>query len=330
MISNFGGSVTHTENSAPVILDADVTVTDVDSVDFADGRLTVVTAVNAQATDRVRVKHTGNGPGQIGVDGYNILYGGQIIGTFTGASALVVRLNASATAAAVQALLRSVTFAVVTDAPSTLPRRIDVKLTDGDGGASLTSTTTVNVIAVNDRPVIREFAGQVTYTENGPAVVLDSDATVIDVDSPNFDSGKLTVAIITNAESSDRIRVRHTGNGAGQIGVSGTTISYGGEVIGSFTGATALVVSLNAQATPAVVQGAATQRDILHRVRYTFHTRSHGASLLDRRGRRHQHFVVQDHSGTCGERCTHDWILWPQCILHGRRSSRLPSPDRDH
>ncbi len=144
--------MTFTENGAPVVLDSDAVVTDVDSANFADGKLTVATAVNAESTDRIRVKHIGNGAGQIGVDGFNIRFGGVLIGTFTGASSLVVRLNADATPAAVQALLRSVTYSSVTEAPSALDRKIRVTLSDGAGGTSLASTCTVRVIAVNDRP----------------------------------------------------------------------------------------------------------------------------------------------------------------------------------
>ena len=36
--------------------------------------------------------------------------------------------------------------------------------------------------------------------------------------------------------SEDVLGIRHQGSGAAQIGVSGSTVSYGGVAIGSFTG----------------------------------------------------------------------------------------------
>ncbi|MFO0943444.1 MAG: hypothetical protein U0930_22135 [Pirellulales bacterium] len=44
-------------------------------------------------------------------------------------------------------------------------------------------------ILVNQAPVIAGFAGQVTATQNQPAVIVDGDATVSDVDSANFATG---------------------------------------------------------------------------------------------------------------------------------------------
>ena len=90
-----------------------------------------------------------------------------------------------------------------------------------------------------------------------PLVLLDSNAVVSDADSANFAAGKLTVRLTSNAQPTDRIAIRNQGVGAGQIGVSGINVTFGGVVIGTFTGGTgtaALVVTFNANATPARVQ----------------------------------------------------------------------------
>ena len=114
-----------------------------------------------------------------------------------------------------------------------------------------TATLKVQVgVTVNRAPVIAGFVGQVTARQNGPAVIVDSDATIADVDSPNFAGGSLTVSIIANSEVADRLEIRNTGNAAGQIGVSGNTIRYGNKIIGTFAGTTTLVVTLNGNATP--------------------------------------------------------------------------------
>src|SRR5205823_3867521 len=55
----------------------------------------------------------------------------------------------------------------------------------------------------------------------------------------------------------DRLAIRNQGTGAGQIGASGTDVTYAGVVIGSFSGGLGtapLVVTFNSFATPAVAQ----------------------------------------------------------------------------
>ena len=66
--------------------------------------------------------------------------------------------------------------------------------------------------------------------------IIDDEATVSDVDSSNFDGGALTVRIVNNSASSDRLDIRDQGDGAGQANVSGNDVSVGGVVIGTYTG----------------------------------------------------------------------------------------------
>lgn len=96
-----------------------------------------------------------------------------------------------------------------------------------------------------------------TFTQGGPAVAIDTngDATLGDADSPNFDTGSLTVAIVANKWSAQD--VLQVGN-VGSITTSGANVLDGGTQIGTITGngsgGNNLVVSFNAQATPARVQ----------------------------------------------------------------------------
>ena len=102
----------------------------------ADGRLQ---RRAASAEDRLEIRNEGTGAGQIGVSGANVTFGGTTIGTFTGGTGttpLVVTLNASATPAAAQALVRNVTYRNVSENPSTATRTARFVLTDGDGGTS--------------------------------------------------------------------------------------------------------------------------------------------------------------------------------------------------
>src|SRR5262249_50500550 len=178
--------------------------------------------------DRLEIRNEGTGAGQIGVSGANVTFGGTVIGTFTGGvgtTALVVTFNASATPATVQALARNITFRNVSDNPSTSARTVRFVLTDGDGGTSTAATKTVNVAPVNAAPVVTLPGGAVSYTENDAATVLDSGATVTDLDSANFDTGTLTVDFSANGTADDRLEIRNEGTGAGQIGVSGANVT---------------------------------------------------------------------------------------------------------
>ena len=260
VIGLFDTAISYTENAVPVVLDSNATVTDSDSANFATGKLTVRLTSNAQPTDRLAIRHQGTGVGQIGVSGTNVTLGGLVMGTFTGgtgAAQLVVTLNGRATPARVQALLRNLTFRTISENPVTAARTVRVILTDGDGGTSIQRSKRINVIAANDAPVINGFDTPVNYSAGSAAVLLDSNAVVTDVDSANFAAGKLTVRLTSNAQPTDRIAIRNQGVGAGQIGVSGINVTFGGVVIGTFTGGTgptSLVVTFNANATLNAVQ----------------------------------------------------------------------------
>ena len=81
-----------------------------------------------------------------------------------------------------------------------------------------------------DRP---HHAGHVSreHGQRRPQIIA-ADVTFTDPDN-NFDGGTLTV---TGLLAQDTVAIRNQGTGAGQIGVSGSDVSFGGSVIGSFAG----------------------------------------------------------------------------------------------
>ncbi|MFV1965127.1 MAG: DUF4347 domain-containing protein [Pirellulaceae bacterium] len=110
----------------------------------------------------------------------------------------------------------------------------------------------------NQAPTIGLPGGAVNYTENDPATVIDGAASVSDTDSPDFDTGTLTVDFTANGTANDRLAINHQGTGAGQIGVSGSNVTYQSTLIGTFTGgtdgSTPLVVTFNSNANETAVQ----------------------------------------------------------------------------
>ena len=107
----------------------------------------------------------------------------------------------------------------------------------------------------------RAGAVSVTFGENvvnGQPQILDGDVTLTDPDSPDFNGGRLTVTYDSGGGTQDQLSIRNEGNATGQIGVSGTTVSFGGSVIGTITTGGAngadLVVTFTQPATRAAVE----------------------------------------------------------------------------
>ncbi len=156
------------------------------------------------------------------------------------------------------------------------------------GGWSLNFPTCC--VNTNTPPMLTLPGGPLTYVENSDAVVLGSAVTISDASSTDFSGGTLSVTIATNASVDDRLSIMHQGSAAGEIGISGNTITYGGAVIGSFTGGangtSPLVVTFTTtSATPAAAQALA--RNI------TFANVSEAPSPLTRTVR----FVLRDGDG---------------------------------
>lgn len=123
----------------------------------------------------------------------------------------------------------------------------------------------VTVTGGNAAPVLTLPGGAVSYTSNGPAVLLDTLATVSDSDSADFAGGRLSVSIVNNSEGNDRLEIRNEGAAAGQISVVGDVVSFGGVAIGTVTGGVGvrpLELAFNSSSSPAAAQA------VLRNVRY--------------------------------------------------------------
>jgi surface-anchored protein len=268
-------SSSYTENDPAVVIDSGVNISDVDSPDFAGGKLTVTIGAGRQLTDRLTISAQGDGPGEINVAGTNVLYEGVVIGTYAGgytsSSPLVVTLNANATPAAVQQLARRISFHNSGDNPTGLSRTVSFVVSDGDGKTSLTATKSVAVTAMNDGPVVSNLGAAVNYNQNAAPVLVAGAALVTDADSANFDGGSLTVSLVSGGIAADEVSIRSQGAGNGRINLAGANVTYGvggvAVVIGTWSGGTGtnpLVVTLNSNATPVAVQ--ALVRNITFRV----------------------------------------------------------------
>jgi VCBS repeat-containing protein len=110
-------------------------------------------------------------------------------------------LTGDATVAQYKAVLQGVTYASTSDNPtvSTATRTLTWQVADGSGAnqASIAETSTINVIAVNDAPVVTLDGTTPTYAKNPDpeySVVINSGLTLDDVDNTNLQGATVTVS----------------------------------------------------------------------------------------------------------------------------------------
>lgn len=268
LVDKFAAPVVYKEKAPPVPIAGDAELKDVDSPNFEGGKLAVRISANASPGDELSIRNDAAGPGHVGLDGDKVISGGVVIGNWSGGkqgSPLVITFNADATPERVRDLLRAVSFSNKSPNPNVAPRTIEVKIGDGDGAVTLISKQ-VGVQAVNDPPVISPLGPPLNYVKGAPPIPVTLEATVDDVDSPNFAGGKLKVGVLENFSPSDRIEIRNQEPGPGSVATKDGNVTFGGVVIGTVVGgdgANPLVITFNERADKVVVQ--AVLRDITFR-----------------------------------------------------------------
>jgi hypothetical protein len=176
------GGVGYTERSAAVQIASAATVTD--DVTTLVGRTITVSfsgAADSQAT--LAVKNVGTGAQQIGVSGSNITYSGATMATFSGGTAgspLVISLGGNASLAAIQTMVRQITYVSDNHNPAA-SYTLSLAFNDGDG-LTTTANKTINVTAI-DEPLdphddvielVAPASGS-TYTVAAPGVLANDD-----------------------------------------------------------------------------------------------------------------------------------------------------------
>ena len=96
---------------------------------------------------------------------------------------------------------------------------------DGYSYAESNAFLTITVLAVNDAPQIQLSEVSVTYTENEVPVAIAPNASIIDPDEADFDSGKLTLSIHDKTDS-DALTIINQGTSLNEIWVQGNNISF--------------------------------------------------------------------------------------------------------
>ncbi|HEY3320156.1 MAG TPA: tandem-95 repeat protein [Planctomycetota bacterium] len=176
-ISLPGAAASYTENTSAIVLDSTATASDGDTTSFNGGTLTISWTPSGLAEDVLSVGNAGNITASVGT----VSYSATAIGTYAGGAggtALVVTLNASATAAAVQELMRAICYNDTSENPSAAARTVRFVFADGSGGTSAPATKTVTVVPVNDAPVLTVPGAKTTLEDTALAISGISGADV--------------------------------------------------------------------------------------------------------------------------------------------------------
>ena len=230
-------SVTLVANSAPVLASAETSALSFTEGGSATAITSALTVADSDDTniESATVQITSNLDSSEDVLAFTTQNG--ITGSFTSSTGLLT-LSGSATLANYQTALRSVTYQNTdTDNPSTSQRTVTFTVNDGDVNSN-TQTRTIDVVAVNDAPVLASAeTSALSFTEGGSATAITSALTVSDSDDTNIESA--TVQITSNLDSSEDVLAFTTQNG----------------ITGSFTSSTGLL-TLSGSATLANYQTA--------------------------------------------------------------------------
>ena len=161
-VATSAAATTYTENDPATAVDPGLILADADDADLA--------AATVQLTAGL----------QVAGDLLEFTNQAGITGSYDAASG-VLRLTGSATKAAYQAALRSVTFRSTSDAPGAA-RTVTFTVDDGRL-ASAPATKAIAVTDVNDPPAITTSAGPIAYTEGDAPRPIDPGLLLADPDS---------------------------------------------------------------------------------------------------------------------------------------------------
>lgn len=116
------------------------------------------------------------------------------------------------------------------------------------------------LLAAGDGPPVVATPGPaLNYSENDPATAIDPTATVVDIDSPNFNQGTLTVSFSAGGTVDDELTIIEGGgvellNDTKNIKVDGVVVGHCRDNITIGTLDTPLVIDWTSQGTPSVAE----------------------------------------------------------------------------
>ena len=267
---------TFAENGAPVVLDADATLSDPELSAYSNWDNAVLTlARNGGANADDVFALTGSGSTGINFNGANIRNGTTVVGTFTNSGGtLAITFNSSADNTVVTSVLRAITYSNSNDNP---PGNVTINYTinDGDtdpdragngqgtGGARTgAGSILVGITPTNDAPTLSGITAK-NFTEDGSPIAIGAGATPSDPElsvlaAGNGQWGNASLVLSRNggANAEDVFSTAGTAV-AGVFLDTGSVLRLNGVNIGSYTNvAGTLTLTFADNVTTAQVQSA--------------------------------------------------------------------------
>ncbi len=223
-----GGSPTFTEDGAAVVVDPAITATDADDTNLESATVTITNLLNAGA--EVLAATTG---------------GTGITASYV---APTLTLTGTATLANYQAVLRTVTYLNSSQSPSPIARVVSFRVNDGTANSNLANKS-VSVVPVNDAPVLTPGGGSPTFTENGPAVVLDPVIAAADPDTPNLAFANVTITNLLDA-GLETLSANTAGTSVVAVFISPTLVLSGSDTVANYQAVLRTVAYNNTSNSP--------------------------------------------------------------------------------
>ncbi|HET6999096.1 MAG TPA: tandem-95 repeat protein [Solirubrobacterales bacterium] len=221
----------YSENDPDTVLDAGLTVTDLDSANLSEATVQV-TAGYVEGEDFLSYPITPE------------------IGAAWEASTGTLTLTGTASRGSYEAALRTVTYRNLSDDPAAGPRTVTVEVDDGVD-ASAPATRTIQVSVSNDGPEAELSSATASFTENAAAAPLDGALTVEDPDSTTIASATVAItAGLQAAEDSLGLTAPVAGIDASYASATGVLTLTGPAPIADFQAALRLVGYLNTSEDP--------------------------------------------------------------------------------
>ena len=204
VVAGTGFTSSFSANGAPAAIASNATITDPDSANILGAQIRLT---NAQSLDLLSI--AGALPAGI-TSSFGPIVAGQI----------TLLLSGTASLATYQAAIQQVRFSSDSPLPNVTPRNIEVTVRD-DLGSGPVAIATVNVIAVNNAPVLDLNAAAAgtgstsTFTEDGAAAAIGVGVAITDADNVNMTSAQIR---LTNAQALDVLSIA----GALPVGITST------------------------------------------------------------------------------------------------------------
>ena len=175
-IQKFGagpGPLAYTEGQAAAVVLPALTASDAEQANLASATVAITTGLVA------------------GQDVLGFTDQSGITGSYDAATG-VLTLTGSATVAQYQSALRTVTYRNTSVSPSTAPRTISFRASDGISAGTI-ATRTVNITAVNSAPTVTTTSSTLAYATDQAATAIDPGVILADVDNPTLSSASVAI-----------------------------------------------------------------------------------------------------------------------------------------